>query len=170
MLIRRESTGDVDGVGAVHAAAFQAGEGVPAEVRLVEQLRAGSAWLDRLSLVAPDDTGRIIGHVVCSRADVEGVAVLALGPLGVVPDHQGRGVGTALMHAVIGAADALDEPLIGLLGRVDYYRRFGFVPASAQGIEAPEPAWGAHFQVRTLDAYRADVRGTFRYPAPFDGL
>ena len=30
------------------------------------------------------------------------------------------------MHAVLGAADALGEPLAALLGDPGYYRRFGF--------------------------------------------
>ena len=38
------------------------------------------------------------------------VPALALGPLSVRPDSQRRGVGSALVHAVLGAADALDEP------------------------------------------------------------
>lgn len=36
--------------------------------------------------------------------------------------------------------------------------------------EAPEPSWGNHFQVRTLTAYRSDIRGRFRYATPFDDL
>jgi putative acetyltransferase len=37
------------------------------------------------------------------------------------------------MHAVLGAADALDEPLVVLLGHPDYYPRFGFRPAAVDG-------------------------------------
>jgi hypothetical protein len=42
--------------------------------------------------------------------------VLALGPL-----SQGCGVGLALVHAVLGAADALDESLVAFLGDPRYY-------------------------------------------------
>jgi predicted N-acetyltransferase YhbS len=42
------------------------------------------------------------------------VPALGLGPIGVVPGHQNRAVGHALMHAVLGAADALDEHLVAL--------------------------------------------------------
>lgn len=34
-------------------------------------------------------------------------------PWGKIRDRQRRGAGTALMHAVLGAAEALDEPLVG---------------------------------------------------------
>jgi putative acetyltransferase len=96
--------------------------------------------------------------------------VLGLGPLGVRPDRQGQGVGGALMHAVLAAADARDEPLVVLLGDPNYYRRFGFVAAGDLGIEAPEPAWGEHFQARLLAAYDPALTGPFAYAAPFTRL
>ena len=74
------------------------------------------------------------------------------------------------MHAVIGAADAADAPLIALLGDHRVYRRFGFVEASRMGILAPDPAWGADFQVRPLTDRPSPIAGTFRYAAPFEDL
>ena len=90
--------------------------------------------------------------------------VLALGPLTVRPDYQRRGVGSALMHAVLGAADALGEPLIALLGDPAYYSRFGFRLAAEYDITPPRPHWAPHFQVRPLAAYHPAARGTFAYP------
>jgi putative acetyltransferase len=84
------------------------------------------------------------------------------------PDWQRRGVGTALVHAVVGAADALGEPLVVLLGSTGYYPRFGFRPASDYGITPRYPQWVEDFQVRTLTAYDPAVRGEFAYPEPFD--
>jgi putative acetyltransferase len=169
MLVRRETAGDIDGIHAVTAAAFaRAGEDVPAEAPLVGWLRAGPAWIPELSLVAVDGAGAIIGHVVGSRGRVESAPVLALGPLSVRPDWQRRGVGSALMHAVLGAADALGEPLAALLGSTEYYPRFGFALAEEYGITPQHPAWAAHFQVRTLTAYDPAIRGGFAYPEPFD--
>ncbi|WP_241835494.1 GNAT family N-acetyltransferase [Pseudofrankia asymbiotica] len=145
------------------------GTGEPVEARLVDELRASGASLPGLSLVALDEEGAVVGHVMCSRGRVGATPVVALGPLAVRPDRQLRGVGSALVHAVVGAADALDEPLVALLGAPRYYRRFGFRPATAFGVAAPVEAWGDHFQVRALTAY-GDVRGQFAYPKPFDGL
>jgi putative acetyltransferase len=73
------------------------------------------------------------------------------------------------MHAVLGAADALGEPVVVLLGHTDYYPRFGFEPARL-GIEAPDPAWGTHFQARPLSTYDPSVRGPFAYARPFAEL
>jgi putative acetyltransferase len=171
VMVRRETAGDTDAIGAVTYAAFvrpEAPAQTPAEVGLVEALRAGDAWLPRLSLVATSAAGEVIGHVVCSRGWVGAAPALALGPLSVRPDHQRRGVGSALMHAVLAAADALDEPLVALLGDPAYYARFGFERADDQGIVSPQPEWGRHFQARALTAYAPSLRGTFAYPEPFD--
>jgi predicted N-acetyltransferase YhbS len=164
VLIRREAAGDADTIRAVTIAAF----GRPAEATLVDELRVSDAWLPALSLVATTSAGEIVGHVVCSRGQVDGSPVLGLGPLSVRPDRQRDGVGSALVQAVLGAADALGEPLVVLLGDPAYYRRFGFAPSSDYGIVPPVPEWQPYFQVRTLTGYQPAVRGGFRYPEPFD--
>ncbi|GAA3436736.1 GNAT family N-acetyltransferase [Kutzneria kofuensis] len=164
MLIRRETPADVDAIRAVTAAAFSPST---AEPRLVDELRADPGWLPALSLVATDSSGAVIGHVVATRGHVDSAPVLGLGPLSVHPDHHARGVGSALMHAVLGAADALSEPLVALLGSPAYYHRFGFRLSSAYGIQPPVPAWQPHFQVRPLTAYSPSLRGAFTYADPF---
>jgi putative acetyltransferase len=108
--------------------------------------------------------------VVCSRARVGDGDwnLLGLGPIGVLPGEQGRGVGTALMHAVVAAADALNWPAIVLVGEPAYYGRFGFEPASAHGVLAPVPAWEPYFQIRRLAAWTPSLAGRFRYAPPFE--
>jgi len=69
---------------------------------------------------------------------------------------------------VLGAADALGEPLVALLGDPGYYRRFGFRLAAEYQINPSVASWQQHFQVRVLTCYRSSVAGTFRYPEPFD--
>jgi putative acetyltransferase len=177
MIVRRERSDDVDAIHAITAAAFRGVPhsappsepgGDPGEATLVSWLREDAGWIPELSLVAIEDD-QPVGHVLATRAHVEGRPVLGLGPLSVLPRRQRAGVGTALMHAVLGAADALGEPLVGLLGNPSYYRRFGFVPARRMGIAAPVPAWDDNFQVRTLSQYDG-LAGCFRYAGPFDRL
>ena len=173
MLIRRETAADIRGIRAVTAAAFaRPGHpgAAPPEAALVDDLRASPAWLPSLSLIATGLDGEVSGHVVCSRGHVDGEPVLALGPLSVHPDHQRRGVGSALMHAVLGAADAIGEPLAALLGNPDYYARFGFVLSGKYAIQPPVPEWQPYFQVRTFTSYQTSLRGTFRYSEPFDSV
>ena len=165
MIVRREHVRDHGAVRALHEAAF----GRPVEGRLLEELREDAGFLPHLSLVAEDD-GRLVGHGIATRGRLEplGIPVLGLGPLGVHPDAQRRGVGTALVHALVAVAEAGDERLIALLGDPAYYGRFGFVRSTEMGVEPPDPAWGEHFQARLLTA--PPVSGTFRYAAPFDRL
>lgn len=173
MLIRRETSRDVNAIRAVTTAAFarpDQPEQAPPEAGLVDDLRASEAWLPALSLIAADDSGTVIGHVLATRGQVDTLPALGLAPLSVRPDRQRRGVGSALMHAVLAAADALDEPLVAVLGDPDYYRRFGFQPGADHGVAPPVAAWGPHFQVRLLTAHTPDVRGVFSYAAPFDRL
>jgi putative acetyltransferase len=171
VLIRRETEPDVDSIRAVTAAAFASrrppGQ-IPAEARLIDELRAGPAWIPALSLVAVTPAGEVIGHVLGTRGLVGQDPVIALGPLAVRPDHQRHGVGSALVHAVLGAAEALGEPLVALLGDPAYYRRFGFELSSVHQITPPVPHWEPHFQVRVLSAYQPRLRGPFTYPEPFD--
>lgn len=156
----------------MHTAAFHQAEhpdSTPPEATLVDQLRSCPDAIPSLSVVALD-ADRVVGHVICSRGWIDEHPALGLGPIGVLPDHQGRGVGAALMYAVLGAADALDEPIVVLLGHLDYYPRFRFVPASDHGIAAPVADWQSHFQALPLTGHDPTLRGTFRYAAPFDNV
>lgn len=172
-VIRRERPEDEPAVRAVQVLAFRrpdAPDDDPPEAHLLDGLRTCDGWIPALSLVAlvEDD---VVGHVVCTRGLLlPDTPVLGLGPIGVRPDHQGNGIGSALVHAVLGAADALDEPLVALLGSPGYYGRFGFVASTRMGIDAPEEVWGDDFQARPLSAYESSLRGRFRYAPPFEEL
>lgn len=171
MLVRRERPGDVAAVRALVAEAFAGAPGqVPIEVGLLDRLRQDEAWIPALSLVAIDPSGEeVLGHVVCTRATIGDSPALGLGPLAVRPDRQRRGVGKALMHAVLGAAEALDEPVVVLLGDPAYYGRYGFHASSRFGIEPPDPEWGQYFQARPLSPGRPSP-GRFTYATPFQEL
>jgi putative acetyltransferase len=169
VLIRRESSTDLAAVRELTRVAFARDGEEPVEVRLLEALRTDAAWIPELSLVA-QSAGRVVGHVVCTRACVDSVPAVGLGPISVLPGRQRSGIGSALMHAVLGAADAMGEPLVGLLGDPAYYGRFGFVASGELGIAAPDPGWGRSFQVRILAAYDASLHGGFVYAEPFQDL
>ena len=179
MLVRRESTADHAVVHALHRDAFAhrpAEDGRPGSdgnmaARLVDELRADGDLLPALTFVA-ELAGRVVGHVAMSRATVDDRPgeVVGLGPIGVLPEHQRRGVGSALMHAALGAADAVDLRGVVLLGHPEYYPRFGFEPAVDSGITPPHE-WGpAYFLSRRLTAWGDGVSGRFRYAPAFERL
>ncbi len=171
MIIRKERRGDQEAIRAIHVAAF--GSGIngeePVEGDLVDALRRSDGWIPELSLVAVVD-GVMNGHVVTTRGFIGAHPALGLAPIGVIPAGQRTGIGSALMHATIGAAEARGDPLIALLGEPGYYARLGFVASSEVSIVPPDSRWGNHFQVLLLSAFTTEMRCAFRYAAPFDDL
>jgi predicted N-acetyltransferase YhbS len=141
-------------------------EGQPVEVELLRQLFDAEEYLPEFSIVAELD-GEIVGHVISTRAWVDGLELLGLGPIGVTPRLQHHGIGSALMRETVVRANAAGERGIALLGSTEYYPRFGFVPSSSLGIEAPEKNWGDNFQFLPLALWPGGVHGIFRYAAPF---
>jgi putative acetyltransferase len=133
-------------------------------------VRETDAFVPALSIVA-EEGGRVVGHVLVSYFEVEGRRVLQLGPIGVLPERQGQGIGSALMRAAIQKADELLEPLILLEGNPAYYGRFGFTRADEHGIEMPPESHGAqYFMIRPLTAYDPAFRGRAIYPPETFGL
>jgi putative acetyltransferase len=170
VFIRRHEESDFDAVRQIYAEAFRREDepsAIPWEADLFATLCRDRDVVDALSFVALGETTSPVGHVTASTASVGPHAVVAVGPIGVLPEHQGRGIGSALMHAMLGAADAVDVPMVVLLGAPRYYSRFGFRPAAPLGIVAPEPEWGDAFQARLLRAYTPSLAGPFAFAPSF---
>jgi putative acetyltransferase len=175
VIIRAQEPDDYEAIRHVYGEAFrwprfrppQDPGCVAPEVGLFEVLWDADDVIAELSFTALSDAGVVVGHVTVSKATVATDAVVAVGPIGVLPDHQGVGIGSALMNALLFAADAADVPLVVLLGAPQYYCRFGFRPAEEFGVVSPEPEWGNAFQARRLSAYTESPEGPFRYAPAF---
>ncbi|HEY3734033.1 MAG TPA: N-acetyltransferase [Streptosporangiaceae bacterium] len=171
LVIRAEGPGEQGEVRNVHALAFGDNERVPG---LVDSLRAAEAALAPLSLVAVLGD-RVVGHVMLSACRLDAlprlVDVYSLSPLGVLPEHQGRGIGTRLVAHALAAADQQGVPLVFLEGSPRYYGERGFRAAEELGFRAPTLRYppGA-FQVARLSAYRDWMTGTFVYSETFWAL
>lgn len=173
LMLRSENPADREAILALTAEAFAISPatglpagGEPVEVGLLRALFDAEEYLPHLSVVAVQD-GEIVGHVISTRGWVGDQGLLGLGPIGVTPRLQRQGIGSALMRETIDRANAAGERGIVVLGSPDYYARFGFVPASTFGIQAPDPAWGDYFQFLPLALWSGGAHGTFRYAAPF---
>jgi putative acetyltransferase len=136
---------------------------------LVDALAAGPA---RVSLVAEDAGGAVVGHTMLSRgwidAEQELVEALVLSPLSVEPARQRQGIGSDLVHAAAEAAAERGAPAVFLEGDPAYYERLGFVPGASRGFvrpsaRIPQPA----FQVLLLPSWQPWMTGALVYPEAF---
>lgn len=167
VVIRPFDPKDAEAVQAVHNAAF---DGREDEARLVRQLHAAGAT--PVSLVGVDeDSGSVAGHVLFSPVEIEGdepvAGILGLAPIGVLPEYQGRGVGSQLIRAGLEACRDAGYGMVVLLGDPGYYSRFGFVRAGNYGL-GNEYGADEHFMVLELKRGTLDGSGgTVRYRPEF---
>jgi putative acetyltransferase len=163
--VRRADAADLEAALAVHRAAFGRDEEAEMAAAIVES----GQFPHELSLAAVVED-RIAGHVISSWVGLEGSdrRLLQLGPIGVLPELQGQGIGSALVRASLDATRALGEPLLLLEGNPAYYGRFGFVRADELGLlPPPEALYDWAFQVAVLDESAELPQGRVVYPPTF---
>lgn len=151
ILVREEEKKDYRRVEEITRQAFsypgrieRGGIGCPYEHWMVSELRKRDGILP-LSLVAVKQSGEteeLVGHIICSKAEVRSetgvTAVLNMGPISVLPECQRRGVGKALIYAMIEKTKKLGYGAILFFGRPEYYPQFGFKEASEFGVADAE--------------------------------
>jgi putative acetyltransferase len=165
--VRPATTADRAGILAVVGDAFSYGgtRDSGAELAIVRDTWSAQAGRPLLELVAAED-GTLVGHLQAAPGRLDGRATAAAGvaPVCVASAHQGRGAGSALMAALIGAAEELHWPLLVLLGDPAYYSRFGFEAAAPLGLNYPPAGAGnRHFQARRLPGSSSALQGEFGY-------
>jgi putative acetyltransferase len=115
--------------------------------------------------------GSIAGHIMFSRARLQfGPQVLALAPMAVLPEHQRKGAGGALLAEALNRAEETDFPLIVVVGHADYYPGFGFEQAEPLGVKAPFEVPAEAWMAYRLPAYTPELRGTVIYPEAFESV
>ena len=126
MIIRPETLRDLNAIREVNIVAFEHHSfSHQTEHLIVEALRAADAL--ELSLVAEID-GEVVGHIAFSTASIGGASSgwFLLGPVAVLPDHQGKGIGRALVETGLDALRSRGARGCILVGDPAFYRRFGF--------------------------------------------
>lgn len=165
--IREEEPGDINALDRVHHAAFKR----DSEGDLVRRLRAEDRLI--ISLVATVSE-HPVGHIVFSpvepRIEASAAEPLGLGPVGVDPEHERRGIASRLVQAGLEAAEQRGTPYIAVLGDPAFYGRFGFRPAAELGVEG-EFNGGHAFRLLVPTGGTAPEKGSvIRYAPAFRAL
>jgi putative acetyltransferase len=167
MLIRAENPDDRAAIYDVNASAFE----TRAEAELVLALRDQADPV--ISLVAEVD-GAVVGHIMFSPVALQGNAdhpVMGLAPMAVAPEHQGRGVGSALVRAGLQRCREMGVGAVVVLGHPGYYPRFGFVPASRFGLHSEYDVPDEVFMALELQpGFLSSDRALVQYHAAFGSL
>lgn len=167
MVIRQEEAKDRSTIYSLVKRAFETAEQTDGnEHDLVNALRKGKAYIPELSLVAEID-GKLVGHIMFTKAEVGGAIVLALAPLSVLPEYQRQGVGTALLQEGHRIARELGYGYSIVLGSETYYPRVGYLPADTFGIKAPFDVPRENFMAYRLNDSVPALCGTLRYAEEF---
>jgi putative acetyltransferase len=166
--VRAETPEDRAAVRRVNELAFDAA----AEANLVDALRENGAA--QVSLVAEED-GLVVGHILFSPVTVESPGceweAAGLGPMAVLPERQGRGVGSALAREGLKECLRLGRDVVFVLGHADFYPRFGFRTAGPLGITCEFPSPEENFMVAELrPGALAGRTGLVRYRPEFKNV
>ncbi len=162
-IVRVEVPVDVPSIEAVTVAAFlNAAHSSHTEQHIVNALRRSGALT--VSLVAELD-GVLVGHIALSPVSISDGSThwFGLGPISVLPAHQGHGVGSALMQAALVALRQHGAHGCVLLGDPGYYGRFGFRATPDLVLPGVPPEY---FQ--SLHLGTATARGSVTYHPAFD--
>ena len=126
MIIRKETTSDIEAITQVTIAAFKTLQiSNQTEQFIIKALRNANALT--LSLVAEVD-GRVVGHIAFSPVTIsDGIPNwYGLGPVSVLPEYQKQGIGGSLVNEGLSLLKAMGAKGCALVGDPAYYQRFGF--------------------------------------------
>lgn len=126
--VRPETRNDESAINEITSAAFMNAEHSDHnEQIIIRHLREANQL--SVSLVAEDEfTHNILGHVAVSPVKISDGSEnwYGLGPISVLPQHQGNGIGSLLVDHVLIDLQSRHAAGCVVLGNPKYYRRFGF--------------------------------------------
>ncbi|WP_251521133.1 N-acetyltransferase [Staphylococcus sp. HKU1] len=142
------------------------------EQDLVVKLREAPEYNYELEVVAKNEDGDVIGHVMLSEItivnDTKEYIALALAPLSVLPDYRGKGLGKALVNAVEDRVKSLEYTTIVVQGDPDYYEPLGYKEAAKYDIYSTFDVPSKYVMVKFLYEQLDDrPHGKIIYPDSF---
>lgn len=148
LIIRDEQPDDIAVIGQITEQAF-AGQvySQQTEAKIIDCLRAQNQL--SVSLVAELED-QVVGHIGFSKVSIDGVDLnwFGLGPLSVLPIHQGKGLGSMLVNSGLEAIVAIGARGCVLLGDPKFYSKFGFANCEQLRMIGPPPQY---FQIKALN-------------------
>jgi predicted N-acetyltransferase YhbS len=162
IVLRNERASDYRSVEEVTREAFW-NHHVPGcnEHYLLHIMRDSSAFIKELDFVAELD-GKIAANIVYAKSKIIGDSgehyeVITFGPVSVLPEYQGKGIGGKLIKHTTELAKALGYRAVLIYGDPEYYSKFGFVEAE-------------RFDIRTSDnMYAVPLQALELYPGALAG-
>ena len=173
MIIRQENKNDHKEVFKVIKSAFKDAEFTDnTEQFLVDRLRKSDAFIPELSMIA-EINGKIVGHILLTKLKIKNKSnvfdSLALAPVSVLPEYQGKGIGGKLIVDSHKKAKELGHKSIVLLGHENYYPKFGYEQADKYGIELPFKVPKENCMViELIENGLKGVNGMVEYPKEFN--
>ncbi len=173
MRIRQEEEKDYQKVSELIEEAFKGVEySDHQEHFLVERLRKSEAFIPELSLVAENEKGDVVGHILFTKLKIENGSEtfesLALAPVSVSLEFQNQGIGGQLIREGHLIAQKLGYQSVILIGHENYYPKFGYEKTSNFGIsflfEIPEENGMA---IELVKDGLKNKKGMVKYPKEF---
>ena len=139
---------------------------------VLNQYRSNPDFIPELNFVMEVD-GRIIGHVMFSKAEIvkeDGTILPAwtFGPISIHPDYKRKGYGLKLLQYALNKAREMGIGFICMEGNIDFYKHAGFVVASTLGIHyhaEPKDSEVPYFLAQELiPGYLNGIEGTYHTP------
>ena len=169
-MIRSEDPKDYDKITQINKEAFKTDK----EAKLIEDLRRTQDFNPRLSLVAVEDkilVGHLLLYPVLIKSFAKTLKEVGLGPVAVIPEKQGKGIGKGLIKEGIKRAQEMGFSSITVLGDPKYYSQFGFILANSKGLRIAMDVPQDHFMVLELIPGALEgIKGLVYYAKQFNAL
>ncbi|MDR3190512.1 MAG: N-acetyltransferase [Lactobacillaceae bacterium] len=139
------------------------------EEKLVAKLRESAPFSERVIEIVAKAQGEIVGYGMISRVMWNGTPLVhkigAIGPVVVLPEYRGRGLGWRLVESLEIVARYSQYGGLVALGWPGYWQHFGYVPAQDYGMDPAFNTEQDYFMAKEIiPGALLDAKGAVWYP------
>ncbi|MFL0246088.1 GNAT family N-acetyltransferase [Candidatus Clostridium stratigraminis] len=140
---------------------------------LLHIMKNSNSFIRKLDFVADID-GKVVANIVYTKSKLIGdngecYDVITFGPISVLPEYQGKGIGSMLIQHTKELAKEFGYRAVLIYGDPKYYSKFGFVQAENYDIRTSDNMYAVPLQA--LELYQgalSDCRGCFLKDSVFE--